>query len=109
VTPGEGDTYATAASTTHKQCESPRSGYGRPTQSIEAGNQVNTQANVITDEQRVAALMTLFARERGESSRTPVGEFLTKTGVDQSIGSMQVRILRPMPSQWLSIMSANFS
>jgi hypothetical protein len=41
-------------------------GHGRPTQAIEAGVQVNTQANVITDEQRVAALMTLFRKGRGK-------------------------------------------
>ena len=39
-------------------------GYGKPTQAIEAGvnTQVNTQVNVISDEQRVAAVMSLFAQ-----------------------------------------------
>jgi hypothetical protein len=45
-------------------------GYGKPAQAIEAGvnTQVNTQVNVITDEQRVAALMTLFARVKNGAS-----------------------------------------
>jgi hypothetical protein len=46
-----------------------RPGYGKPTQAIEAGvnTQVNTQVNPISDEERLAAVMTLFARVKNSA------------------------------------------
>jgi hypothetical protein len=51
-------------------------GYGKPTQAIEAGansTQIDIAVSAVTDEQRVAALMTMIARAKS-SGDLPSGE-----------------------------------